>query len=165
VEGDKVTSVRITNVPPISRKKASRSMCRISARSSIDVSYGGNYYAIIEPQGAYTGLDDLGASRIDRTQPHDPRSWCATSLRAGPSARSDHPRRQPCPVGRQAEGRGRRRTQCRLLRRRAIDRIPVRHRHLGPACAPDGKGRLKVGDRFVHESYIGSRFIGRVEET
>ena len=25
------------------------------------------------------------------------------------------------------------------------------------------KGRLQVGDRFVHESYIGSRFIGRVE--
>jgi 4-hydroxyproline epimerase len=25
------------------------------------------------------------------------------------------------------------------------------------------RGRLKVGDRFVHESYIGSRFIGRVE--
>ena len=26
------------------------------------------------------------------------------------------------------------------------------------------KGRLRVGDRFVHESYIGSRFIGRVED-
>jgi 4-hydroxyproline epimerase len=25
------------------------------------------------------------------------------------------------------------------------------------------QGRLKEGDRFVHESYIGSRFIGRVE--
>ena len=24
-------------------------------------------------------------------------------------------------------------------------------------------GRLRPGDRFVHESYIGSRFIGRVE--
>ncbi|MCH3765167.1 proline racemase family protein, partial [Campylobacter coli] len=25
------------------------------------------------------------------------------------------------------------------------------------------RGTLKVGDRFVHESYIGSRFVGRVE--
>ena len=25
------------------------------------------------------------------------------------------------------------------------------------------QGRLNVGDRFVHESYIGSRFTGRVE--
>jgi 4-hydroxyproline epimerase len=26
------------------------------------------------------------------------------------------------------------------------------------------RGKLRQGDRFVHESYIGSRFIGRVEE-
>ena len=26
------------------------------------------------------------------------------------------------------------------------------------------QGKLRPGDRFVHESYIGSRFIGRVEE-
>ena len=26
------------------------------------------------------------------------------------------------------------------------------------------KGRLRLGDEFVHESYIGSRFIGRIEE-
>jgi 4-hydroxyproline epimerase len=27
------------------------------------------------------------------------------------------------------------------------------------------QGRLKPGDQFVSESYIGSRFIGRVEES
>jgi 4-hydroxyproline epimerase len=27
------------------------------------------------------------------------------------------------------------------------------------------QGRLKVGQQFVHESYIHSRFTGRVEET
>jgi 4-hydroxyproline epimerase len=26
-----------------------------------------------------------------------------------------------------------------------------------------GKGKLKVGDSFVHESYIGSMFTGKVE--
>jgi 4-hydroxyproline epimerase len=47
---------------------------------------------------------------------------------------------------------------------RAIDRSPcgtgtsARLAHLAAA------GRLRVGDSFVHESYIGSRFIGRVEE-
>jgi 4-hydroxyproline epimerase len=46
---------------------------------------------------------------------------------------------------------------------RAIDRSPcgtgtsARMAHLAAT------GRLQVGDRFVHESYIGSRFIGRVE--
>ena len=47
---------------------------------------------------------------------------------------------------------------------RAIDRSPcgtgtsARMAHLA------AKGKLRPGDRFVHESYIGSRFIGRVEE-
>src|SRR3546814_14713129 len=31
---------------------------------SVDVAYGGNYYAIVEPQGGYTGLDDMGAARL-----------------------------------------------------------------------------------------------------
>ena len=26
------------------------------------------------------------------------------------------------------------------------------------------KGKLKIGDEFIHESYIGSQFIGRVEQ-
>jgi 4-hydroxyproline epimerase len=26
------------------------------------------------------------------------------------------------------------------------------------------KGKLKKGESFVHESYIGSKFIGRIEE-
>ena len=26
------------------------------------------------------------------------------------------------------------------------------------------KGKLKVGDRFIHESYIGSQFVGWVEK-
>jgi proline racemase len=31
---------------------------------NVDVAYGGNYYAIVEPQGPYRGLDALGAARI-----------------------------------------------------------------------------------------------------
>ena len=27
-----------------------------------------------------------------------------------------------------------------------------------------GKGKLKKGEDFIHESFIGSKFIGRVEE-
>jgi proline racemase len=67
---------------------------------TVDVAYGGNFYAIVEPQGAYTGLDDLGASRIVDLSRTSGR-WCAR-VRAGASARRSHPRRQPCAVGRQA---------------------------------------------------------------
>jgi 4-hydroxyproline epimerase len=26
------------------------------------------------------------------------------------------------------------------------------------------KGKLKLGDQFIHESFIGSQFVGKVEE-
>jgi 4-hydroxyproline epimerase len=46
---------------------------------------------------------------------------------------------------------------------RAIDRSPCGTGTSARLAHLAAKGRLKVGDRFVHESYIGSRFIGRVE--
>jgi 4-hydroxyproline epimerase len=48
---------------------------------------------------------------------------------------------------------------------RAIDRSPCGTGTSARLAHLTAKGRLKVGDRFVHESYIGSRFIGRVEES
>ncbi len=47
---------------------------------------------------------------------------------------------------------------------RAIDRSPCGTGTSARLAHLVHKGKLKVGDRFVHESYIGSRFIGRVEE-
>ena len=63
-----------------------------------------------------------------------------------------------CPRGDGADGRN-----AVFYGERAIDRSPcgtgtsARLAHLAHT------GRLKVGDSFVHESYIGSRFTGRVE--
>jgi 4-hydroxyproline epimerase len=129
---------------------------------SIDVAYGGNYYAIIEPQGSYTGLDDLGASRL-----------IDLSLRIREAVRAKFEPVHPLdstirgvshilwadkPRGDGADGRN-----AVFYGDKAIDRSPcgtgtsARLAHLAAA------GKLAVGDRFVHESYIGSRFIGRVE--
>ena len=46
---------------------------------------------------------------------------------------------------------------------KAIDRSPLRHRHLGPHGPARRPGELAVGDDFVHESIIGTLFDGRVE--
>ena len=46
---------------------------------------------------------------------------------------------------------------------KAIDRSPCGTGTSARLAHLAATGRLKVGDRFVHESYIGSRFIGRVE--
>ena len=47
---------------------------------------------------------------------------------------------------------------------RAIDRSPCGTGTSARMAHLHAKGQLKVGDTFVHESYIGSRFIGRIEE-
>lgn len=63
-DGAKVVAVKITNVPAYVAARGIEIDVEGIGPLSVDVSYGGNYYAIIEPQGAYTSLDDLGAARL-----------------------------------------------------------------------------------------------------
>lgn len=63
-DGDKVTAVTITNVPAYVAQRGIAVDVEGIGPLTIDVAYGGNFYAIIEPQGAYTGLDALGAARL-----------------------------------------------------------------------------------------------------
>ncbi|WP_267387463.1 4-hydroxyproline epimerase [Sphingomonas sp. GC_Shp_3] len=162
VEGDKVTSVRIVNVPAyVARRGIQVDVDGIGALS-IDVSYGGNFYAIVEPQGCYTGLDDLGAARLvelsarvreavqaqyEPVHPSDP-TICGVSHILW----ADRPRAND------ADGRN-----AVFYGDRAIDRSPCGTGTSARLAHLAATGRLAVGDRFVHESYIGSRFIGRVE--
>jgi 4-hydroxyproline epimerase len=161
-QGDKVTAVRITNVPAYVAARGIMIDVEGIGPLSIDVAYGGNYYAIVEPQGNYTGLDDLGAARLielsgrvreavrdvfEPVHPLDP-----TIRGVSHVLWADKPR------GDGSDGRN-----AVFYGDKAIDRSPcgtgtsARLAHLADS------GRLSVGDRFVHESYIGSRFIGRVE--
>lgn len=165
-QGDKVTAVRITNVPAYVAARGIAIDVAGIGPLSIDVAYGGNYYAIVEPQGNYAGLDDLGAARLielsgrvreavrsvfEPVHPLDP-----TIRGVSHVLWADNPRGGG--DGEEADGRN-----AVFYGDKAIDRSPcgtgtsARLAHLADS------GRLSVGDRFVHESYIGSRFIGRVE--
>ena len=64
-----VESVRITNVA--SYLAATEVVVDVPGLGelAVDIAYGGNYYAIVEPQGAYKSLDDLGAARILELSP------------------------------------------------------------------------------------------------
>jgi len=161
-QGDKVTAVRITNVPAYVAARGIEIDVVGIGPLSIDVAYGGNYYAIVEPQGNYTGLDDLGAARLielsgrvreavrgvfEPVHPLDQTIRGVSHVLWADKPRADG-----------ADGRN-----AVFYGDKAIDRSPcgtgtsARLAHLADS------GRLSVGDRFVHESYIGSRFIGRVE--
>lgn len=47
---------------------------------------------------------------------------------------------------------------------KAIDRSPCGTGTSARMAQWYAKGKLKMGDNFVHESIIGSKFIGRIEE-
>lgn len=162
-EGDKVTSVRITNVPSYVAARGIQVDVQGIGALSIDVAYGGNFYAIIEPQGGYTGLDDLGAARLIELSGRIREAVRAQFEPVHPLDHTicgvSHVLWADKPRGEGADGRN-----AVFYGDKAIDRSPcgtgtsARLAHLAAA------GRLAPGDRFVHESYIGSRFVGRVEQ-
>ncbi len=161
-DGDKVTSVRITNVPAYVAERGIAIDVEGLGPLVVDVSYGGNYYAIVEPQGGYTGLDDLGASRLV-----DYSAKVRAAVRAkfepvhplDPTIRGvSHVLWADAPRANDADGRN-----AVFYGDKAIDRSPCGTGTSARLAHLAAQGRLKVGDRFVHESYIGSRFIGRVE--
>jgi len=161
-QGQRVTWVRIRNVPSYVAAWGVEIEVPGFGPLSVDVSYGGNYYAIIEPQGPYKGLDDLGAARIvelsrsirtlmreklEPVHPVDPRIRGVSHVLWADG-----------PKGQGADGRN-----AVFYGERAIDRSPCGTGTSARLAHLAAKGRLKVGDAFVHESYIGSRFTGRVE--
>ena len=161
-EGDKVTSVRIRNVPSYLARRGIAIELPGFGPLTLDVSYGGNFYAIIEPQGAYAGLDQLGASRIVELsravrslvqQVYEPVHPLDDRIRG-----VSHVMWTDRPKGAGADGRN-----AVFYGERAIDRSPCGTGTSARLAHLAATGRLAVGDRFVHESYIGSRFVGRVE--
>jgi 4-hydroxyproline epimerase len=151
-EGDKVTAVRITNVPAYVAATGIKVDVEGIGPLSIDVAYGGNYYAIIEPQGEYTGLDALGASRLI-----DLSGRIREAVRAqfepvhplDPTIRGvSHVLWADKPRGDGADGRN-----AVFYGDKAIDRSP---------CGTGTSARL-AHLAAAGKLAIGSRFIGRVE--
>ena len=157
-----VESVRLTNVGAYLAAEDVTVDCPGLGEVTVDIAYGGNFYAIVEAQAAYPGLDDmtvgdlLRVSPVLRTalneaieiaHPEDPTiAGVSHVLWAGPP-------RHPEAHARNAVFYG----------AKAIDRSPCgtgTSARMAQLCA---KGKLKAGDSFVHESIIGSLFHGRIE--
>jgi 4-hydroxyproline epimerase len=161
-EDGRVGWVRIRNVPAFLAARGIEIDVPGFGRLSVDVAYGGNFYTIIEPQGPYVGLDALGAARIvelsravralvrEQYHPEHP-------LEPGIAGVS-HVLWADRPKGTGADGRN-----AVFYGERAIDRSPCGTGTSARLAQLVATGRLGIGDRFVHESYIGSRFTGRVE--
>jgi 4-hydroxyproline epimerase len=161
-DGAKVTSVKIRNIASYLAAEGVQIEVPGFGPLSVDVAYGGNFYAIIEPQGPYRGLDALGAAKILELSPVvrklmreavEPVHPLDSTIRG-----VSHVLWADAPRSADADGRN-----AVFYGERAIDRSPCGTGTSARMAHLTAKGRLKPGDRFVHESYIGSRFIGRVE--
>ena len=162
VEGDRVASVKINNVAAFLVAEGIEIAVPDFGPLTVDVAYGGNFYAIIEPQGAYTGLDDLGAARLlhlspiirrlmqDKLQPVHPLDSTIRGV--------SHVLWADRPKSKEADGRN-----AVFYGDRAIDRSPCGTGTSARLAHLAAKGRLRVGQSFIHESYIGSKFTGRIE--
>jgi 4-hydroxyproline epimerase len=160
--GPYVDSVRITNVPSYLHARQITAQVEGLGEIVADVAYGGNFYAIVEPQKAFAGLEHVQPSDILRWSP---------KVRAAFRERYDfvHPENPAirglshvmwtgAPTRPEAHARN-----AVFYGDKAIDRSPCGTGTSARMAQWAALGRLKPGDDFVHESIIGTLFRGRVE--
>lgn len=163
-DGRHVEEVRLTNVPSFLHAEGLTAEVPGLGEIVVDVAYGGNFYAIVEPQKNFRDMADFSAGELIG---HSPR------LRAALNAKYDfiHPE-HPSINGLShiewtgaATGPGADARNAVFYGEKAIDRSPCGTGTSARMAQLAAKGKLSVGDEFRHESIIGSIFTGRVEAT
>ncbi|WP_428618888.1 4-hydroxyproline epimerase [Shewanella sp.] len=160
--GAKVDWVKIFNVPAYLAHKDVVLDIPGLGPLKIDVSYGGNYYAIVDPQANFPGLRHWSAGDILRwspivreiahkelscVHPDDPTVngvshvlWTGDTISQGSNG-----------------------ANAVFYGDKAIDRSPCGTGTSARLAQLYSRGELKVGDEYTHESIIGSQFVGRIE--
>ncbi|MEP7266584.1 MAG: 4-hydroxyproline epimerase [Saprospiraceae bacterium] len=161
--GEKVNSVKLTNVPSFLEAENLEVYCPGLGKINFDMAYGGNFYAIIDSQENFTDINDYKSNQLiswsleirdainkkySFVHPVDPTinscthvMWTGKPRDAGSSARN-----------------------AVFYGDKAIDRSPCGTGTSARMAQWASKNRLKKGDQFIHESIIYSTFIGRVED-
>ena len=162
IEDGHVAAVRITNVPSFLFASGLTVEAPDLGELTVDVAYGGNFYAIIEPQANYGDMADLSPAQIQQWSP-------IIRQRLNEAYDFVHPE-QPNIQGLSHVMWTGRPTQPGADARnavfygdKAIDRSPCGTGTSARMAQLAARGDLKPGDAFVHESIIGSLFTGRVE--
>lgn len=160
--GGHVERVRLFNVPAYCHATDMRVEVPGLGALDVDVAFGGNYYAIVEPQAAYPGIDALGAAEILRLSPLLRRAVEEAVSPVHPEdpriAGVSHVMWTDAPRAQGAHGRN-----AVFYGEKAIDRSPCGTGSSARMAQLVARGRLGIGDRFVHESIIGTTFDCRVE--
>lgn len=162
--GSKVDWVKLTNVKAYLAATELTVDCQELGELIFDVSYGGNYYAIIDLQKNFSGIQDFSASNLIQysqeirnkinlkypntfIHPEDNTIrnvshilWTGDAISSNATA-----------------------SNAVFYGNKAIDRSPCGTGTSARMAQWHAKGMLGLGEEFIHESFIGSQFIGRVE--
>jgi 4-hydroxyproline epimerase len=162
-DGKKVKSVKIRNVKSFLHSRDLTADCPDLGELTLDVSYGGNFYAIVDPQENFKGIEYHTAGQLVM--------W-SKALRDNINARytfihPDDPTIRGCshilwtgkPINQGSTARN-----AVFYGDKAIDRSPCGTGTSARLAQWFSRGLIKKGTDFIHESIIGSTFVGRVEE-
>ncbi len=160
--GAYVESVRITNVPSYLHGRDYPVDVEGLGTLNVDVAYGGNFYAIVEPQPLFSDVSDLEPSDILRLSPRLRAAFNARHAIAHPENPAIDRLTHVMWTGKPRTPRGSGRNAV-FYGGNAIDRSPCGTGTSARMAQLAATGRLEEGDAFVHESIIGSTFTGRIE--
>ncbi|MEE8295856.1 MAG: 4-hydroxyproline epimerase [Sphingomonadales bacterium] len=158
----KITSVKLTNVPSYLAKEGLVLDCPDLGKIKVDIAFGGNFYAIIDRQKNFAGLENISANDIQRLSP-------IIRKLANEKVEVVHPEDATikgvshvmwtgAPTEKGADGKN-----AVFYGDKGIDRSPCGTGTSARMAQLAAKGTLKPGNDYIHESIIGSLFKGRVE--
>ena len=162
MDGRHVEQVRLFNVASYLHATDARIDVPGLGEIVFDLAYGGNYYAIVEKQPNWPGLDGMRATDIQRLSPLVRQAAQALLAPVHPEddriAGIGHVMWCDGPRNPRADARN-----AVFYGDKGIDRSPCGTGSSARMAQLVARGRLAVGNAFVHESIIGTLFDCRVE--
>ncbi len=162
-EKNRVESVKIVNIASFLHSTNLEIESSKLGKLVVDVAYGGNFYAIVDPQENFAGIENFTAAELISM---------SGELRERLNEKYSfvHPENETICGLSHIEWTGQTIEKASSARNavfygdKAIDRSPCGTGTSARMAQWYAKGLLKAGDEFIHESFIGSKFIGRIEE-
>lgn len=162
--GQKVDWVKLRNVGSYLAASGLTVVSSELGELTFDVSYGGNFYAIIDPQPNFSGIQDYSASdlvrysreirnKINLEYPDQFVHFEDETIRDVSHVLWTGSIIDPKATARNAVFYG----------DKAIDRSPCGTGTSARMAQWHAQGKLEVGQDFIHESFIGSQFHGKIE--
>jgi 4-hydroxyproline epimerase len=162
-EGKKVKSVKLTNVKSYLAAESLEVETEELGKLIVDVAYGGNFYCIVDPQKNFPGLEHFRAEQLISMARNIRQKMNETYEFVHPEHSQIRGLSHVMWIGKTLDPTSTARNAV-FYGDKAIDRSPCGTGTSARMAQWHAKGLLKKGDEFVHESFIGSKFTGRIEE-